>query len=518
LWSTQARAINYCIQLYGIRDVEIRDVIARDGDDFGISIEQAKRVTISGCHVHTFADDANSNGITVSGAAASIGNSATITGNVIENCGTIGIDIQSFENWVVTGNTVRACKYGIDIEGNTDPAGVAGNIVRSGLISNNSVIGTTDTNDLGTTLDKIGIALWLRDTISSGDTDTLHYNINVTGNTIKDYDSALIGFGGHTNISENNIYEYGNGGASTNGILIGSMFGTTAKTNNWRIANNYFHQTTRAASGTVSAIAINNSTTDSIDNVIIDGNIINGQDLAAGGSTQFGIYIATVGNNWRITNNYFRGTTNQPIRMLTNNSADAPTPSNWDISNNHMIDCNNKTGGSASSYMTLSDGNNFTWSNVRIANNVAYDANSRMSALFSTSGTGWTGALSVYGNVAPDVTTQAWGLAAAGDILYQANNFIQASPVGTLDNTGTPSVKGGTVFKTGGTATITDLDDGILGQRVTILLAHALDFTHSAALILAGAANFTTGAVGDTITFEMFNDQVWSEVARSINT
>jgi hypothetical protein len=88
--------------------------------------------------------------------------------------------------------------------------------------------------------------------------------------------------------------------------------------------------------------------------------------------------------------------------------------------------------------------------------------------------------------------------------------------VTTLDDTGTPSVVAGNLFKTGGTTAITDFDDGVVGQTIRILAAHSVTITDGTPIILAGGANFSMVAT-DTLTLTMFDDQVWQEVSRSVN-
>jgi hypothetical protein len=72
------------------------------------------------------------------------------------------------------------------------------------------------------------------------------------------------------------------------------------------------------------------------------------------------------------------------------------------------------------------------------------------------------------------------------------------------------------MFVTGGTTAITDFDDGVVGQTITILSAHAVTITDGAPIILNGSANFVMAA-SDTLTLTMFNDQVWQEVSRTVN-
>ncbi len=89
-------------------------------------------------------------------------------------------------------------------------------------------------------------------------------------------------------------------------------------------------------------------------------------------------------------------------------------------------------------------------------------------------------------------------------------------PITTLADDATPSVIGGRLFKTGGTTTITDLDDGVVGQTIAILSAHAVTITDGSNLLLDRSVNFVMAA-GDSIILTMYNDQVWEEVSRKVN-
>lgn len=88
--------------------------------------------------------------------------------------------------------------------------------------------------------------------------------------------------------------------------------------------------------------------------------------------------------------------------------------------------------------------------------------------------------------------------------------------VTTLANEATPTVVGVRLAKTGGTTTITDFDDGVVGQSFTLLSGHAVTITDGTNILLNGSANFVMAA-GDTLTLTMFNDQVWEETARKVN-
>lgn len=96
------------------------------------------------------------------------------------------------------------------------------------------------------------------------------------------------------------------------------------------------------------------------------------------------------------------------------------------------------------------------------------------------------------------------------------DGVLLQSTVTTLANDATPTVAAGNLFITGGTTAITDFDDGIVGQTITILAAHSITITDGAPIILAGGANYGM-TDSDTLTLTMFNDQVWNEIARSVN-
>ena len=106
------------------------------------------------------------------------------------------------------------------------------------------------------------------------------------------------------------------------------------------------------------------------------------------------------------------------------------------------------------------------------------------------------------------------------------NRFVRAisdylvhkyEPVYTfISGDATPSVIGGRLFKTAGTTAITDFDDGVLGQTIVILATDSITITDGAPIILNGGGNYAMTDT-DTLTLTMFADQVWSEVARSVN-
>lgn len=93
--------------------------------------------------------------------------------------------------------------------------------------------------------------------------------------------------------------------------------------------------------------------------------------------------------------------------------------------------------------------------------------------------------------------------------------FRQAT-VTTLADDATPTVAASNLFITGGATTITDFDDGVVGQTIQILAAHSVKITDGGPIILAGGADYDM-TDSDTLTLTMFNDQVWNETSRSVN-
>ena len=76
----------------------------------------------------------------------------------------------------------------------------------------------------------------------------------------------------------------------------------------------------------------------------------------------------------------------------------------------------------------------------------------------------------------------------------------------------TPSVAVGNLFLTAGTTAITDFDDGVVGQTITVKAKTSITITDGGDLELAGNFAMTTG---DTITLTMIEADKWSEISRS---
>ncbi len=77
-----------------------------------------------------------------------------------------------------------------------------------------------------------------------------------------------------------------------------------------------------------------------------------------------------------------------------------------------------------------------------------------------------------------------------------------------------PTIKESELFITAGTTAITDFDNGEVGDSFKVLAATSIVITHNSNISLRGEVSFSMVA-GDTLTLEMWNDQVWEETART---
>ncbi len=113
--------------------------------------------------------------------------------------------------------------------------------------------------------------------------------------------------------------------------------------------------------------------------------------------------------------------------------------------------------------------------------------------------------------------TRVWGFTQPDNNTTEFNAWgPTASVVTTLADDGTPTVAAGDVFKTGGTTAITDFDNGVVGQTITILAEHSVTITDGSPIVLNASGNYAM-TTSDTLVLTMFNDQIWHEVSRSVN-
>lgn len=102
------------------------------------------------------------------------------------------------------------------------------------------------------------------------------------------------------------------------------------------------------------------------------------------------------------------------------------------------------------------------------------------------------------------------------------NIYSESDPliaIHTLDDTGTPSVattQKQSFWLTGGVTAITDFDDGVAGQVITVISEHSVTVTDGTNIFLSGSANFVMTDT-DTLTLIQKTDGLWYEMSRGDN-
>jgi hypothetical protein len=115
--------------------------------------------------------------------------------------------------------------------------------------------------------------------------------------------------------------------------------------------------------------------------------------------------------------------------------------------------------------------------------------------------------------------TIVWPTGGAGNHAKRGQSWSGIAIQGTitvLADDASPSVAGVHLARTGGTTSITDFDDGVVGQTIKIKAEHSVTITDGAPIVLNGGANFDMTDT-DTLTLTMYVDQIWTEDARSVN-
>ncbi|MHC4643757.1 MAG: right-handed parallel beta-helix repeat-containing protein, partial [Planctomycetota bacterium] len=127
----------------------------------------------------------------------------------------------------------------------------------------------------------------------------------------------------------------------------------------------------------------------------------------------------------------------------------------------------------------------------------------------TSAGTAGSGTRARIGNNNMDITTGLRYM--GGDV---SNN--ERWPI--LPDEATPSVAGSDMWKTGGTTSITDFDDGYDRQKITVLAAHAVLITDGTNILLNGSTDWTM-EVGDTLSLAYrVLDGKWYEIGRHYET
>jgi len=100
-----------------------------------------------------------------------------------------------------------------------------------------------------------------------------------------------------------------------------------------------------------------------------------------------------------------------------------------------------------------------------------------------------------------------------GDALYLVGP-LKHRAFQTLSDDATPPVSAGNMFITGGTTTITDFDDGLEGQVITIIAEHNITITDGTNIILIDSSNFDMVAP-DSLVLVLKADNKWYELSRT---
>jgi hypothetical protein len=106
-----------------------------------------------------------------------------------------------------------------------------------------------------------------------------------------------------------------------------------------------------------------------------------------------------------------------------------------------------------------------------------------------------------------------YNLAASGITLHSG---LRERQFVTLADDATPGVDEGNLYLTGGTTGITDFDEGVEGQVITIVAEHSLNIIDGTNIFLSGSTNFAMTAT-DTLTLVQKPDGKWYEVSRGDN-
>ena len=143
-----------------------------------------------------------------------------------------------------------------------------------------------------------------------------------------------------------------------------------------------------------------------------------------------------------------------------------------------------------------------TLSNIKLSGNTISTDDTNGNLTLDPNGTGTivlANAVTASSTVAiTGATVVNGGFAAAGT----SGTFITFGAADT-----TPTVAGGNVFKSGGAVTVTTFDDGVAGQAITVISAHAVIFDVTGTTLKGGSADITTAA-GD-VTSWIFDGTNW---------
>ena len=141
-------------------------------------------------------------------------------------------------------------------------------------------------------------------------------------------------------------------------------------------------------------------------------------------------------------------------------------------------------------------------SNINISGNTIATDNTNGNLTLAPNGTGTI--------VLANAVTASSTVAVTGATVVNGG-FAAAGTSGTFITFGaadaTPTVAGGNLFKTGGAVTVTTFDNGVTGQTINVISAHAVTYDFNANNLKCGSADIVTAA-GDVTTW-IFDGTNW---------
>ena len=422
--------------------------------------------------------------LTGTAAVATVATTVTITDN----------ESTSEANAVIftAGGDLDGGNLGLESDGTFTYNPSSGTVTATAFVGalNGIVGGSTPADGSFTTLSTTGAltagaSVYINDTANANQTLGLTINQGANDNEIIAFKSSDVAHGRVGYAETDTFFSVKKGSAAYGGVTLRALAEDAAMTTPLTIAaHGGTANATKTAAGRalIELIAVEHDGSDSDVNTTADGNVL-GVITRVGGDTYMRWLVDEDGDTWQAGSLFL------------------------DVGGVINFGVGNVTITGASAALTVAGASTTTLNgSVHIGNNfsIAGDVTTVWKVTNTTQSTSLTsGAIQSRG-----------GVCVTKNVYY--GGALVAATVTTLADEATPTVAASNLFKTGGTTTITDFDDGVVGQTISIIAAHAITITDGSPIILHGSANFVMAAA-DTLTLTMFDDQVWQEVSRMVN-
>jgi len=445
------------------QNVQLLNCTLKDAPDSGVMFSAVDNSSIRGC----FIDGGRDAGIYVNASTAPIASiDSTVSGNHVSNFVYDGITVKRFaQNVLITDNIITGCGQGFTSQDFTAAVPAAG--PNNKLVFSNNVL-----RDIGNAVGSPATG--------GGATFQAGVDYVITGNLVTDVNLNGITLSGTTGaVVSGNVID----GVGQSAISLIARPGYAATGN--LVANNI----TRNA--TLYGIWLRDNTALACVGNAVQGNLVQG--------TASAFRLDSLFSGSLVRHNRFDSPS---FDMNLNTGAGTAHGSTYE--SNLMV--NNRLNG----YPGATNGNYS--SHTPHGNKITYGAAPPTVGAWTPGDTTW--------NKDPDAyasrTHMGWVCTAAGTP-GTWKPFGEIVGIGAMANNATPSVVAGSVLTTGGTTTITDFDDGTVGQTITVLAEHAVTITDGTNIILNGSANFVMAAA-DSLTLVLKADNKWYETARMVNS